>query len=349
MHLKFSLITGIDARLRHNGWRDLRLADCATSFVYYQGDIVTTKGKSEVAVSMPCRERPSPGKADLIMSGATNRKPKRRRPPVTMNLAEFVIHVEAENANVNIPLLRRAYEYSEKAHRGQVRESGEPYINHCLAVAMILAEQHLDTATIAAGMIHDVVEDTEYSLEAVTKHFGDEIAELVDGVTKISGVSFKSREEEQVEYFRKMLLSMAHDIRVIVIKLADRLHNMRTLEYCDPEKRIRIATETGDVYGPLAHRFGMARMKWELEDLTLKHLKPDRYNYLVEKIELRREDREAYLEEVQRPLRETLRREGLASEITGRAKHLASINRKMLAELAITEPQSFEKLIKAIS
>jgi len=248
-----------------------------------------------------------------------------------MNLAEFVIRVEAENANVDIALLRRAYEFSDAAHKGQVRESGEPYVNHCLAVAMILAEQHLDTATIAAGMIHDVVEDTVHGLDAVRNSFGDEIAVLVDGVTKISGMQSKSLREQQVEYFRKMLISMAHDIRVIVIKLADRLHNMRTLEYLDESKRRRIAEETRDVYGPLAHRFGMARIKWELEDLALKYLEPDAFEDLVRRIELKREEREAHIEEIKIPLAAALDGEGVEAEITGRAKHLASIRRKMLA------------------
>ncbi|HUU46300.1 MAG TPA: bifunctional (p)ppGpp synthetase/guanosine-3',5'-bis(diphosphate) 3'-pyrophosphohydrolase, partial [Acidobacteriota bacterium] len=224
----------------------------------------------------------------------------------------------------------RAYEFSEAAHDGQVRESGEPYINHCLHVALILAQQHLDTATIAAGLIHDVVEDTTYGLDAVRAHFGGEIADLVDGVTKISGVRFKSRAEQQVEFFRKMLLSMATDIRVIIIKLADRLHNMRTLEFLDPAKQLRIAEETREVYGPLAYRFGMARVKWELEDLALKYLHADVYGELIEKVELRRDDREAYIEEIQRPLAEALLKEGLDADITGRAKHLDSIYRKMI-------------------
>ena len=165
-----------------------------------------------------------------------------------MNLAEFIIRIESFNANVNIPLIRKAYEFSDNAHQGQKRQSGEPYVEHCLEVAFILAEQHLDSATIAAGLVHDIVEDTEVGLEELRRDFGDEVAELVDGVTKIGMVHFSSREEQQVEYFRKMLLSMARDIRVILIKLADRLHNMRTLEHLPPERRKRIAQETRDVY-----------------------------------------------------------------------------------------------------
>jgi GTP pyrophosphokinase len=262
-------------------------------------------------------------------SGAAMPRPLENRPP-DLNLAEFIIRVEAENANVDIPLLRRAYEFSEMVHAGQKRESGEPYINHCLAVAMILAEQHLDTATITAGLIHDVVEDTPYGIDAVRERFGEEIAHLVDGVTKISGVKYQSHAEQQVEYFRKMLISMARDIRVIIIKLADRLHNMRTLEYLPPAKRERIALETREVYAPLAHRFGMAKIKWELEDLSLKYLHPDAYRDIAEKVELKREEREAYIQEVITPLKAGLDKEGIETEISGRAKHLDSIYRKMV-------------------
>ena len=153
-----------------------------------------------------------------------------------MNLAEFIIMLESYNANIDIPFIRKAYEFSDRAHEGQKRSSGEPFIEHCLEVAIILAELHMDSTTLAAGLIHDVVEDTTYSLEDVRREFGDEVADLVDGVTKLSAVHFNSREEQQVEYFRKMLLSMAKDVRVILIKLADRLHNMRTLEHLPPEK-----------------------------------------------------------------------------------------------------------------
>ena len=258
-----------------------------------------------------------------LQTGAKSQHPE-------MNLAEFVIRVEAEKANVDIELLRRAYEFSDAAHKGQKRESGEPYLNHCVAVAMILAKQRLDSATIAAGLIHDVVEDTPYGLDAIRSRFGEEIAQLVDGVTKIGGVKYQSRAELQAEYFRKMLLSMAQDIRVIIIKLADRLHNMRTLDSLAPDRRQRIAGETRDVYAPLAHRFGMARLKWELEDLSLRHLQPDLYEELVRKVELTREERDAYIEEVKRPLAEALAAEEIEVSITGRAKHFDSIYRKMV-------------------
>ncbi len=261
----------------------------------------------------------------------TNTRSKATTQFPEMNLAEFVIRVEAEKANVDIELVRRAYEFSEAAHRGQKRESGEPYLNHCVAVAMILAEQRLDSATIAGGLIHDVVEDTTYGLEAVRARFGDEIALLVDGVTKIGGKQFESVAEQQADYFRKMLISMAQDIRVIIIKLADRLHNMRTLDFLSPERQHRIAEETREVYAPLAHRFGMARIKWELEDLSLKYLYPEAYADLVRKVELRRDERETYIEEVKAPLADALKQEGIAASITGRAKHFDSIYRKMVS------------------
>jgi len=246
-----------------------------------------------------------------------------------VNLAEFIIKVESFNANIDIPLIKKAFEFSQKAHSGQYRESKAPYLEHCLEVASILAEQHLDSATIAAGLLHDVVEDTDMTIEQVRAEFGEEIALLVDGVTKIGELKFKSVEEEQVEYFRKMLLSMTKDIRVIIIKLADRLHNMRTLDSLDKDKQRRIAAETREVYAPLAHRFGMAKVKWELEDLSLKYLDPAAYNDLVRKVNERIEDREAYIQEITVPLRRELEKAGIKAEITGRPKHFDSIYRKM--------------------
>ncbi len=246
-----------------------------------------------------------------------------------LNLAQFIIQIESFNANVNIPLIRKAYEFSDKAHAGQKRESGEPYETHCLEVAFILAEQHLDSTTIAAGLIHDVVEDTPVTIEQIKKEFNEEIALLVDGVTKLGKVKFKSKEEEQVEYFRKMLISMARDIRVILIKLADRLHNMRTLGFVRPEKQKRVSQETKEVYAPLAHRFGIAKIKTELEDLCFKYLEPKVYSELSKKVEMTRLEREQYIEMVTRPIKKALVNEGMKVSIRGRAKHLDSINKKM--------------------
>ena len=246
-----------------------------------------------------------------------------------LNLAEFIIRVESFNANINIPLIRRAYEFSSKAHAGQLRESGEPYVVHCLNVALILAELHLDSTTIAAGLIHDVVEDTEYSLDKIREEFGDELTSLVDGVTKLGTIEFKSREEQQVEYFRKMLLSMARDIRVILIKLADRLHNMRTLHHLSDDRRRRIARETRSVYSPLAHRFGIARIKMELEDLTLKNLHPRTYAEIVRKLELKKDERDSFIARVIEPIRNILTEAGIKADVYGRAKHIDSIYRKI--------------------
>ncbi len=246
-----------------------------------------------------------------------------------MNLAEFIIRVEAYNANVDIPLIRKAYEFSDRAHEGQKRQSGEPFIEHCLEVAFMLAELHMDSTTIAAGLVHDVVEDTSYTLEDIRREFGDEVAEMVDGVTKIGAVHFNSFEEQQTEYFRKMLLSMAKDIRVILIKLADRMHNMRTLEHLPPEKQIRIAKETRDVYCPLAHRLGINKAKIELEDLSFKYLEPEVYQDLAQKIKEKREERESYIHEVVTPIKESLGKDNIVGTVSGRAKHLDSVYRKI--------------------
>jgi GTP diphosphokinase / guanosine-3',5'-bis(diphosphate) 3'-diphosphatase len=246
-----------------------------------------------------------------------------------MNLAEFIIHIESFNANVNVSLIRKAYEFSDRVHAGQKRYSGEPYIEHCLEVAFVLAEQHLDSATIAAGILHDVVEDTPTTVEDLRREFGDEIAELVDGVTKIGMVHYSSREEQQADYFRKMLLSMARDIRVILIKLADRLHNMRTLDHMKPDRQKTIAQETRDVYCPLAHRFGINKIKLELEDYCLKYMEPEVYADLSERLQQSRDERESYVNQLVIPIRDSLSRDGIRANVYGRAKHIDSIYRKI--------------------
>src|SRR5687768_14434823 len=186
---------------------------------------------------------------------------------------------------LNVDLIARAYRFSEKAHAGQKRASGEAYLQHCVEVTKILADLHLDSFSLASGLIHDVVEDTSFTLDDVRREFGEEIATIVDGVTKIGKVQFRSSTEQQVENYRKLLLSMAQDARVITIKLADRLHNMRTLEHLRTDKRRRIALETHEIYAPLAHRLGMAQIRWELEDLAFKHLEPEAYRELAKKID----------------------------------------------------------------
>ena len=245
-----------------------------------------------------------------------------------MNLADFIIHIESYNANINIPLVRKAYEFSDRAHKGQKRVSGEPFVEHCLEVAFILAGQHMDSTTIAAGLVHDVVEDTEATSADLRREFGDEIAELVDGVTKLGAVHYRSTEEEQMEYFRKMLLTMSKDIRVILIKLADRLHNMRTLGHLSEKRRQAIAQETKDIYCPLAHRFGINKIKNELEDLSFKYLEPEIYSELADRIKEKKAEREAYIKAVEEPLKEALAKNEIEATVSGRAKHLASIYRK---------------------
>ncbi|MGH7466898.1 MAG: RelA/SpoT family protein [Longimicrobiales bacterium] len=238
--------------------------------------------------------------------------------------------IEPNVARFDVALIARAYRLSEKAHRGQKRASGEEYIAHCVEVAKILADLHLETASVAAGLVHDVVEDTLISLTEVREGLGDEIANIVDGVTKIGKVQFRSNTEQQVENYRKLLLSMAQDARVILIKLADRVHNMRTLEHLRADKRKRIALETREIYAPLAHRLGMAQIRWELEDLTFKHLEPEAYRDLAKKVADRRREREEQIEALRAPLEVELRRAGIPCEVYGRPKHLWSIHRKMV-------------------
>src|SRR5881398_2956695 len=194
-------------------------------------------------------------------------------------------------------MLVRAYRFSEIAHRGQVRNSGDPYITHSVEVAKILAELQLDTVTVAAGLLHDVIEDTDVTLADVEDAFGKQIAEIVDGLTKIAKLpSGGSTQERQVESYRKLLLSIARDARVIIVKLADRLHNMRTLDYLSEEKRRRIALETREIYAPLAHRLGVATIKWELEDLCFKFLEAEPYRELAKKVSDKRREREDLIE-----------------------------------------------------
>src|SRR4051812_5239205 len=228
-------------------------------------------------------------------------------------------------------MLVRAYRFSEIAHRGQVRNSGDPYITHSVEVAKILAELGLDTVTVSAGLLHDVVEDTDIGLRDVEDEFGKPIADIVDGLTKIAKLpTGGSSQERQVESYRKLLLSIAKDARVIIVKLADRLHNMRTLDWLPPGKRRRIAQETRDLYAPLAHRFGMAKLRWELEDLSFKHLESEEYKALAKKVAQKRGEREALIRQLADPLIERLGKAGIRNaEVTGRPKHLWSIYKKM--------------------
>jgi GTP pyrophosphokinase len=230
--------------------------------------------------------------------------------------------------------VRAADEFAERAHRNQVRCSGEPYYTHCLHVALILLDllgRRVDLTILQAAMLHDVLEDHPgLERQELVDRFGPTVAQLVDGVTKLGGLPFKSPESEQSENYRKMLLSMARDIRVILIKLADRLHNMRTLQYLDEERRLRIARETMEIYAPLAHRLGIARIKWELEDLAFKHLEPERYRAIAKMVAMRREQREALIRETSALIRRKLTEEGIRAQIQGRPKSFYSIHQKMV-------------------
>lgn len=226
-------------------------------------------------------------------------------------------------------VVRKAFDFAFEAHKHQLRKSGEPYIVHSIEVARILTEMGMDYITVIAGILHDVVEDTGVSLDEVKEEFGEEVALLVDGVTKIGELQFRSSEEKQAENFRKMIFSMIKDIRVIMIKFADRLHNMRTIEYLPQKKQERIALETREIYAPLAHRLGIERIKWELEDLSFKVLNPKAYQELVDKIQEKRKERESYIERFALPVRKELQKAGIKAEISGRPKHLYSIYRKM--------------------
>lgn len=236
-------------------------------------------------------------------------------------------------SEADIELLKRAVEFARKAHEGQLRESKEPYYIHPKAVSMMLNDMGMDLNVIIAGLLHDTVEDNDYvTIRNIKAEFGDDIAEMVDGVTKLtkSGNDKSiSKEDRQAENFRKMFLAIAKDVRVVIIKLADRLHNMRTLEYCDPDKRVRKARETLEVYAPLAHRFGMGAMKVELEDLAFEHLHPDEYKKLKDAIEPQQRERMSMLMSAMSSISEQLRNSGIKAEISGRRKHLYSIYKKL--------------------
>src|SRR5215813_3496467 len=215
-----------------------------------------------------------------------------------IRIEEIVDKVALNHPAANLDLLRRAYLFSAREHKGQKRASGESYLVHPLEVANILAEMKLDEVSVATGLLHDVVEDTLVDLETIRQYFGEEITHLVDGLTKIAQISNISREEQQAENVRKMVLAMVDDVRVVLVKLADRLHNMRTLQYLNPEKRKRIAEETMEIFAPIAHRLGMGKLRGELEDLAFRHLHPEDYRELAEQLEKRRPENEAFLKGV---------------------------------------------------
>lgn len=244
---------------------------------------------------------------------------------------ESLLRKIKENCNnVDIEIVKKAYNLACEAHKNQKRESGEPYVTHPLDVAEILSEMGMDTSTIAAGLLHDVIEDTDYTYEDIKNTFNEEIAYLVQGVTKLGKIEYKTKEEQQADNVRKMLLAMAKDIRVIIIKLADRLHNLRTLKYMPKPKQKQKAKETLDIYAPLAHRLGISKIKWELEDLSFRYLHEEEYYDLVKQIAEKRVERETYISEIIKDLHNKLEESEIDSDIDGRPKHFYSIYKKMV-------------------
>ena len=249
--------------------------------------------------------------------------------------------LEAARPNDDLEIVRKAYEYSLKHHAGQSRASGEPYLVHPLEVACALAEMRMDPVSIAAGLLHDSVEDTSVTITDIRKEFGEQVAHIVEGVTKISQIDFASREEQQAENLRKMMLAMVDDIRVVLIKLADRLHNMRTLEHLPEERQHKIAKETLDIYAPIAHRLGMGKIRGELEDLGFRFLDPIAYNQVHEAVEARRKEGEAFLAAVEKELREKLKEAGITAQVESRIKRLSSIHKKLIRQ-RITVDQVYD-------
>jgi GTP pyrophosphokinase len=244
---------------------------------------------------------------------------------------ELVASIKRYHPSDDISMIEKAYHIAADAHKDQVRKSGEPYIIHPLCVAIILADLEMDKETIAAGILHDVVEDTIMSLDELKAEFGEEVALLVDGVTKLTQISWSmDKMEIQAENLRKMFLAMAKDIRVIIIKLSDRLHNMRTLQYMRPEKQKEKAKETMEIYAPIAHRLGISKIKIELDDLSLKYLEPDTYYELAEKISLKKDAREYFVKSIVDEVEEHLKEAGIEARVDGRVKHFFSIYKKMV-------------------
>ncbi|MCX5871669.1 MAG: bifunctional (p)ppGpp synthetase/guanosine-3',5'-bis(diphosphate) 3'-pyrophosphohydrolase [Deltaproteobacteria bacterium] len=249
-----------------------------------------------------------------------------------VRFGEILDMVKSYYQDADLDLIRAAYVYSARVHQGQTRMSGEPYLTHPVAVAAILAQMKLDEASVATGLLHDTVEDTLSTFEDIESYFGTEIATLVDGVTKISKIAFQSKEERQAENFRKMILAMSRDIRVLLVKLADRLHNMRTLTHMPREAQVRISRETMEIYAPLAARLGIYWMRTTLEELAFKYLEPDRYEFILKRLEESVEEREKYVNEVLTVITDKLEKENINTIIKGRNKDIYSIHRKMLSQ-----------------
>jgi len=245
---------------------------------------------------------------------------------------ELLRTMRANRPTDNLDLVRKAYEFSQKHHQGQTRASGEPYLVHPLGVALVLAEMKMDPVAIAAGLLHDSVEDTSVTIVDIRKEFGEQVAHIVEGVTKISQIDFATREEQQAENLRKMMLAMVDDIRVVLIKLADRLHNMRTLEHLDPVRQQKIAKETLEIYGPIAHRLGMGKIRGELEDLGFRYIDPITYQQVHDAVEARRKKGEQFLAKVEEELRAKLKEAGITARVESRIKRLFSVHKKLVRQ-----------------
>src|SRR5713226_1716111 len=245
---------------------------------------------------------------------------------------ELIRRMQANRPGDDLDLVRKAYEFSQKYHAGQTRASGQPYLVHPLEVALVLAEMKMDPVAIAAGLLHDSVEDTSVTVVDIRKEFGEQVAHIVEGVTKISAIDFATREEQQAENLRKMMLAMVDDIRVVLIKLADRLHNMRTLEHLPPERQQKIARETLDIYASIAHRLGMGKIRGELEDLGFRYVDPIGYEQVEKAVNARRKAGEAFLASVEQVFREKLKEAGIQARVENRIKRLYSIHKKLLKQ-----------------
>src|SRR5215831_17833543 len=240
--------------------------------------------------------------------------------------------MQANRPADDLEIVKKAYDYSMKNHAGQSRASGEPYLVHPLEVALVLSEMKMDSIAVAAGLLHDSVEDTSVTVTDIQHEFGEQVAHIVEGVTKISKIDFATREEQQAENLRKMMLAMVDDIRVVLIKLADRLHNMRTLEHLQPERQHKIAEETLEIYAPIAHRLGMGKIRGELEDLAFHYLDPLGYEQVHDAVEARRKKGEQFLARVEQTLRDKLKEAGIAAEVESRTKRFYSIHKKLVRQ-----------------
>ena len=258
-------------------------------------------------------------------------------------ICEITRRVESFRPGESPELLTRAYDFCVRVHKGQQRLSGDPYITHPLEVVSILADLRLDVVCLTAGMLHDVIEDTPTTVEQLQQDFGPDVARIVEGVTKIGRIQFLNREEQQAENFRKMLLAMVDDVRVILVKLADRLHNMRTLEFLSPERQRRVSRETLDVYAPIAHRLGMGKLRGELEDLAFRYLEPESYDEVKKAVESRRKVNEEFLKEVQTLVEVKMKEHAIPAQVEGRVKRLYSIWQKLRRQ-RITVDQVYDLL-----